>query len=159
MSDNKRPKKLVPLRHPEDGYLLSDFLPALLVKLTNTWNKRFHQDLKKHDISVPRWRVLSVVCSRRGISIKEIAAFSTVEQPNASRIVDQFVLEGRMTRQVSDEDGRAVVIRSTEKGQALFQEIWPVALASYRKNAAPLTSREEATMVRLLRKLLDAAIA
>ncbi|HKY80180.1 MAG TPA: MarR family winged helix-turn-helix transcriptional regulator [Sphingobium sp.] len=144
-----------PSEDPEQGYQLDQFLPYLVVKLSDSWVTRFRQELHKHGISMSRWRVLQVVCWHSGISVNEVCRHSAIYQTSASRIIDQFVSEGLMTREVSDKDGRAVVVQATEEGRALFRKIWPLVLDMHKREVASLTAREEQTLVKLIGKMLE----
>jgi DNA-binding MarR family transcriptional regulator len=60
-----------------------------------------------------------------------------------------------VVRAPSDADARVLAIRATAKGEALFRQLWPVAFKHYRRGVKGLGPDEEATLARLLQKLLS----
>jgi DNA-binding MarR family transcriptional regulator len=63
---------------------------------------------------------------------------------------------GLIKRVPDPEDGRRLLVDLTRKGVALVDRVGPEHLANERKLVAPLSEREQATMVDILRKLLSA---
>ena len=138
-----------------EGYIQNLFAPGLVIRLNHEWTKSFGLRLKRHGLSVSRWRVLNVVYGESGLSVNEVARRTALEQASASRIVEQLVSEGYLARQTSQSDGRVVAVATTAAGDELFKQIWPVAYREARQRLNRLTGREEATLIRLLKKLLD----
>jgi DNA-binding MarR family transcriptional regulator len=139
---------------PEGSYFTDAFLPYLLNKLADRFNRGFSKELRQYNISVSRWRTLAVVCSHPGVSLNDIVARTAIDQTTLSRIVDQLASAGLITRGPSANDSRVLTIRATLKGEALFRQLWPVAFKHYRRGASMLSPDEEATLVGLLQKLL-----
>jgi DNA-binding MarR family transcriptional regulator len=139
---------------PEGSYFTDEFLPYLLNKVANRFNRGFSRELRQYNISVSRWRTLAVICSHPGLSLNDIVEHTAIDQTTLSRIVDQLVSDGLVVRAPSQADARVLAIRATPKGEALFRELWPVAFKHYRRGAKVLAPNEEATLARLLQKLL-----
>ncbi len=143
-----------PDRVPEGSYFTDEFLPYLLNKVANRFNRGFSRELRQYNISVSRWRTLAVICSHPGLSLNDIVAHTAIDQTTLSRIVDQLVSDGLVVRAPSDADARVLAIAGTAKGDALFRQLWPVAFKHYRRGVKPLAADEEAMLARLLQKLL-----
>ena len=62
---------------------------------------------------------------------------------------------GYVTRKDAADHGRAVAIPVTEQGLEEFRRSWPLAHGVGEKRMSRLTEREQATLFRLFRKLLD----
>jgi DNA-binding MarR family transcriptional regulator len=144
-----------PDRMPEGSYFTDEFLPYLLNKVANRFNRGFSRELRQYNISVSRWRTLAVICSHPGLSLNDIVEHTAIDQTTLSRVVDQLVSDALVVRAPSDADARVLAIRATAKGEALFQQLWPVAFKHYRRGVKVLAPDEEATLARLLRKLLS----
>lgn len=142
---------------PEGSYFTDAFLPYLLNKVANRFNRGFSRELRQYNISVSRWRTLAVICSHPGLSLNDIVEQTAIDQTTLSRVVDQLVSDDLVVRAPSDVDARVLAIRATAKGEALFRQLWPVAFKHYRRGVKGLGPDEEATLARLLQKLLSLA--
>jgi DNA-binding MarR family transcriptional regulator len=146
-----------PDRMPEGSYFTDAFLPYLLNKVANRFNRGFSRELRQYNISVSRWRTLAVICSHPGLSLNDIVEQTAIDQTTLSRVVDQLVSDDLVVRAPSGADARVLAIRPTGKGEALFRQLWPVAFKHYRRGVKGLGPDEEATLTRLLQKLLSQA--
>ena len=146
-----------PDRMPEGSYFTDAFLPYLLNKVANRFNRGFSRELRQYNISVSRWRTLAVICSHPGLSLNDIVEQTAIDQTTLSRVVDQLVSDDLVVRAPSDADARVLAIRATPKGEALFRQLWPVAFKHYRRGVKGLDADEEVTLARLLQKLLSQA--
>jgi DNA-binding MarR family transcriptional regulator len=86
--------------------------------------------------------------------LNDIVEQTAIDQTTLSRVVDQLVSDDLVVRAPSDADARVLAIRATAKGEGLFRQLWPVAFKHYRRGVKPLAPDEEATLARLLQKLL-----
>jgi DNA-binding MarR family transcriptional regulator len=143
-----------PDRMPEGSYFTDAFLPYLLNKVANRFNRGFSRELRQYDISVSRWRTLAVVCSHPGLSLNDIVEHTAIDQTTLSRVVDQLVSDDLVVRAPSDADARVLAIRATAKGEGLFRQLWPVAFKHYRRGVKGLAPDEETMLAHLLQKLL-----
>lgn len=148
-------KALSLVDNPEERYIFERFFPYLNLKLADDWDRVFQRTMKRHGISVPLWHVLCVIYAQPGVSLNEVAQLALIKQASASRNVEELVARGYVTRQAAEDDGRAVAIHVTEKGLEEFRRIWPLAHGVGEKRMSRLTEREQATLFRLFRKLLD----
>jgi DNA-binding MarR family transcriptional regulator len=72
-------------------------------------------------ISPPRLSALSVVVFAGPLQIGALAAAEGVAAPTMTRLVDGLERDGLVTRAADPLDGRAVVVRSTAKGNRVLQ--------------------------------------
>lgn len=79
--------------------------------------------LKREDLSMPRIGALSVVARRGAASISDISTCLALSLANTSMLVDKLVCHGFVTRVEDTNDRRQKLIRLTEKGEALVQEV------------------------------------
>lgn len=68
--------------------------------------------------------------------------------------VDRLIADGFATRRADCEDRRAVIVRLTERGRSLIDELAPVHIANQRSLLAPLSAQEQRRLATLLRKLV-----
>jgi DNA-binding MarR family transcriptional regulator len=79
--------------------------------------------LKREDLSMPRIAALNVVERQGAASISEICANLNLSLGNTSMLIDKLVCHGFVTRVEDVSDRRHKLVRLTEKGQALIQEL------------------------------------
>jgi DNA-binding MarR family transcriptional regulator len=79
--------------------------------------------LKREDLSMPRLAALNVVEQHGAASISEICAQLNLSLGNTSILIDKLVCHGFVTRVEDASDRRHKLVRLTEKGQALIEEL------------------------------------
>lgn len=67
-----------------------------------------------------RFRLLAALRDREGMSVSEIAESIGVDQPRASRLVNDSAERGLVTRRADDRDARRSVVELTEAGRAVL---------------------------------------
>ena len=79
--------------------------------------------LKREDLSMPRIAAMNIVEQQGAASISEICAYLNLSLGNTSILIDKLVCRGFVTRVEDVSDRRHKLVRLTEKGQALIQEL------------------------------------
>ncbi len=67
-----------------------------------------------------RFRLLAALRDRDGMSVSEIADTIGVDQPRASRLVNDSAERGLVTRRADERDARRSVVELTEAGRAVL---------------------------------------
>jgi DNA-binding MarR family transcriptional regulator len=151
---HSRPVEAPPLR--DTTFATEEFIPYLLNQVVNSWNRDFKSGLKRSPVNVRQWRVLAVLCRKPDLSLTELIQETAIDQPTLSRMVDQLSLLGLLKREIAKDDARYLRLRLTPKGQALVEEVWPIAWKHYRKGVAGLTAEEEALLSKFLQRIFEA---
>lgn len=132
-------------RHPErlDEYLIYH-LHAVTRAATTGIDVHLRRTL---GISRRDWRVLAFLADMpQGVGLTEFAASAGLDKVVASRRVTSLVDRGLVARTRHAEDGRAVVLRLTPRGQAQHAAARQ-ATAGYNARFAACLSAEEAAML------------
>jgi DNA-binding MarR family transcriptional regulator len=79
--------------------------------------------IRREELSMALIVALNIVERRGAISISEISASLDFSLGNTSMLVDKLVCKGFVTRAEDAHDRRHKLVRLTEKGQALIQEL------------------------------------
>ena len=79
--------------------------------------------LKREDLSMPRIAAMNIVERQGAASISEICAYLNLSLGNTSILIDKLVCHGFVTRIEDVSDRRHKLVRLTEKGQTLIQEL------------------------------------
>ena len=112
---------LKPLTHTTAQ--LSELLGMFMIEILRCDTTDMLRLLKREDLSMPRIAALNVVEQQGAASISEICAYLGLSLGNTSILIDKLVCHGFVTRIEDVSDRRHKLVRLTEKGQTLIQEL------------------------------------
>jgi len=75
------------------------------------------------ELTLPQWRILVVVAQSDGSRVGEVAARIGVSLPAASRLVRRLERRGLVTAIRDERDRRATIVRPTEAGFRLWEDV------------------------------------
>ena len=84
---------------------------------------------------------------KEGLSVSEIAAGMDIAVPSATVAVKKMVRKGYITKEKSNEDGRAVNIRLTREGEKIYRLHRYIHLKLVRAAAQELSEEEKDTLL------------
>lgn len=99
-----------------------------LVLLYNKLTAKITQYLKPFELSPGKFNILMIVKhqgGREGISQVEVSKRLLVTPANMTKLITKLEADQFITRQVSLEDRRFNVVKITDKGSQLLDQIWP----------------------------------
>ena len=139
---------------------LERFLPYQLSVLSN----RISQDIAelyqtRHALGMTEWRVIAVLAEHPGISAGEAAERTAMDKVAISRAVASLTESGRVTRDTHEGDRRRAVLRLTPAGQAIHDDVAPLALAYERRLLDGLSDGERQALVALLSRIAELELA
>ncbi|HUO97252.1 MAG TPA: MarR family winged helix-turn-helix transcriptional regulator [Rhizomicrobium sp.] len=134
--------------------LLDRFIPYRLSVLTNKVSgaiaRRYSE---RFGLSIPEWRVMAVLGETPGLSAREVAARTAMDKVQVSRAVASLIAARRVARTPDGDDGRVGHLTLTRAGQAVYDQIVPLALGLEKTFLAALSREERAILDGLLTKL------
>ncbi|WP_374763687.1 MarR family winged helix-turn-helix transcriptional regulator [Yunchengibacter salinarum] len=140
-----RPTTPEPLR-------LARFLPYRLSILSNRISGAIAEGYEERfQLSLPEWRVMAILGEEPDLSAGDVAQRTAMDKVAVSRAVRKLLDAGRLERHFSPDDKRRSVLALSPKGQAIYDDVVPIAQA-YEDNIRAQMSDEE---WRLLNDLLD----
>lgn len=102
------------------------------------------------------FRVFDLLSSRSSpLTVSELGEAIGVDQPRASRLVQQGVDAGMLRRDADPDDARRTRIVLTEQGQAVVQQFRAQRRAAVATALDSFDQAERAELARLLTKLAD----
>jgi MarR family transcriptional regulator, lower aerobic nicotinate degradation pathway regulator len=113
----------------------------------------FKEEFDRYDLTPQQFGLLAFLWKADGLSQTELAAKSQIDRTTMGGIVDRLEKEGLVERRHHPEDRRAYQVFLTARGKALEDELCPLAVRAQARVNAPLTTEEQATLVRLLEKI------
>ena len=113
----------------------------------------FKEEFDLYDLTPQQFGLLAFLWIEDGLSQTELSARSQIDRTTMGGIIDRLEKEYLVERRNHPEDRRAYQVFLTAKGKSLEEELCAVANRVQRKVNAPLTAKEQATLIRLLEKL------
>lgn len=133
------------------GYMIHDI--ARMMK------RRFEEQAKAHDMTLPQWRVLSQLSRNDTLSQVALAGLIESDPMTVSGILDRLETKGLVERFSDPNDSRAKLARVTEEARALVGETWELALEVYQQSIEGLTDEDKAALTRGLTVMRDNLVA
>ena len=137
------------------GVSLDDFLPYLINRISNRLNMDLAADMKSLGITIPYYRILSVLNAHDGRSIGELVVYSMTEQSTVSKLVGRMERNGLVERRQDPDDKRIVNIHLCDSGREALAKIRPLALTHFKRAIEGIEDKERETLIRTLHKILD----
>lgn len=137
---------------------LDRFMPYRLSIVTNRVSSAIARHYsERFNLSIPEWRVIAVLGQAPGLSARQVAERTAMDKVQVSRAVASLLAARRLTKQAHASDGRSAHLSLSLRGQAIYDEVVPLALGLEARLLSVLTSRERETLDRLLSKLSASA--
>ena len=136
-------------------FVLAESLGYLINRLARAMARELAGELRPHGVALGQWAVLLILWTRDGLSQAELARRVAIEPPTMVRTIDRMIRDGLVTQLRDPRDARAVVIHLTDRGRALRDELIPVAAEVNARALGGLDAGDRATLLRLLRAVLD----
>lgn len=102
-----------------------------------------------------RFRLLDALRTRNGQSVSEIAESIGVDQPRASRLVNDSAERGLVTRRADDRDARRSVVELTDAGRAMLANANATRRSAVTDALSGFTPEEVATLATLLTRFAE----
>lgn len=133
---------------------LDGFVPYRLSVLTNRVSGAIARHYaERFDLSVPEWRVIAVLGQAPGLSARDVAKRTAMDKVQVSRAVQSLLAAKRLTRTAHANDGRIAHLSLSAKGQAIYNDVVPLALSLERQFLSVLSQSEQKSLDMLLDKL------
>ena len=152
----RRPRKAdnVPELRKSTPLDLDGFVPFLFTRISNLLYLDSKDDLRRLDLTVPRWRVLATLAVADGLTIGEIAVKIAMDHASTSRIAKQMEVQELVRRVASKRDSRHTTVYLTQKGHDLFDEVRPKALEQQKRIMASLSPEKREMLMEILHDIL-----
>ena len=134
---------------------LERFLPYRLSILSNTVSQSIATEYQdRFELSMTEWRVMTILARFPEVSAREVVERTAMDKVAVSRAVARLVEAGRVDRSTHGGDKRRSVLKLSEAGWAIHDEVAPLARAHERDLLAKLDEAERAQLDRILDKLM-----
>ncbi len=133
---------------------LERFLPYRLSVLSNRTSDAIAREYsQRFDMTIPEWRVMAVLGRFSGLSANQVAKRTAMDKVAVSRAVARLIEAGRIQREFDDDDRRRSMLRLSEAGYAVYDQIVPLALGFEQHLLGDMLPEERDLLFRLLDRL------
>ena len=107
------------------------FLPVLreLVRCYQAFEAHSAKHIRTMGLTPPQFDIIATLGNTEGMSFKELGERTLITKGTLTGVVDRLEAKQLVGRSASPTDGRSQIVRLTTKGQALFDEVFPIHLS------------------------------
>jgi MarR family transcriptional regulator, negative regulator of the multidrug operon emrRAB len=132
---------------------------AVLVRLVKLLHRLFNDSanvlLREHGLNHPEYNVLIMLDgSADGLSPGDLAEATSEKAANTTRLVDQLLAKGLVTRSPCSDDRRRLLVRLSPQGEALLEMLIPLIAGQLDGFFAPLDNQERRLLEHLLQRMV-----
>lgn len=144
-----------PLQHPQQ---LNDLLLFRLHRIHATAGPLVMRMCERdYGITRREWRVLSSLADVEGVLSSELAVRATLDRARTSRAITSLTDKGLLRREPKPSDRREVHVFLTERGRAVYAEVFPRIAAIQRDLLSPFSDEERQQFSKLITRLQASA--
>ena len=137
---------------------LESFLPYRLSLLSNAISGAIAAVYgDKFAISMPEWRIMMILAEYPDVSADEVCRRTKIEKSVVSRAVARLLKRHLIKRDMDEKDRRRSILRLSETGLSVYDEVMPIARDYEAKLLKGLTREELGTFNGIIDKLMDKA--
>ena len=113
------------------GRFVDTHLSALLGRASVAISAEFHEDVRRHRMPIPHWRILATLGDSPGMSLSVLADLTLINQPTVTRLVQRLEAKGMLRKSPDPHDGRVMRAFLTRLGLEKVREL--ITLAEERQ--------------------------
>ena len=132
---------------------LANFLPYRMSVVSNAISDRVARVYKgRFGLKIPEWRVIAVVAERGGVTQAGLCEATAMDKMTVSRAVAGLLVRG-LLQAAGGPDRRTRMLALSAEGQALYDEVAPLALAIEAEVLSGFSEAERAVLMEFLARL------
>lgn len=131
--------------------------PIINGKVSMAINRKLHRDFRKEglEITPEQWTVLSYLWKEDGVTQQKLCDATFKDKPSMTRLIDNLVKLGFVTRQTPPNDRRANLIYLTIKGKSIEDRANKAVTETMEFALAGLNKKDIEDVRRLLKHVFD----
>ena len=138
---------------------LESFFPYRLTELQLAISDTIAELYTGGELTRHEWRVLLALGEYPNVTAKAVCAHANLDKMQTSRAIAKMVDKSLLRKTADNKDKRTTKLNLSKKGQQLYNELVPVALARETQLLSVLTTDEKWHLNKILDKLLVKARA
>ncbi|MFC6639596.1 MarR family winged helix-turn-helix transcriptional regulator [Sulfitobacter sediminilitoris] len=113
-----------------------------------------HWSERMFDLSLNEWRLLALVKARGPCRASDLADLLLMDKSQTSRVIKSLQKKDLIQNMADPTDGRAVVLKISQKGNALYKDVFAEVMNSNERILAALSVEEVEAFEKTLKKLI-----
>ena len=109
--------------------------------------------LRKVKLTSSQADVIFTLGNTEGLSYKEIGQLTLITKGTLTGVVERLQASGIVEKSSCPHDGRRMIVRLTQKGEEIFQSVFPSHLEAIGQRFSKLSESELETLEELLKRL------
>ena len=118
----------------------------LVHEVARLFRRRFEDEARIHNVTLPQWRTLAEIYKQEGISQVALAGYIDTDPMTMSGILDRLEKRGLIERYTDPNDSRAKLARLTAEGKELVSTARDVGRELYENALAGLSPADRQEM-------------
>ncbi|HEY3948811.1 MarR family transcriptional regulator [Phenylobacterium sp.] len=139
----------------EFPFAVDDYLLHLVVAIYQFRDSRLDHALRPLGLNVSRYRVLGVLERFGASTMTELASFTAMQRTTLTRIADQLVAAGFVTRAGEARDRRQVILTLTDEGREAHARALDQVRSLNQSLLGAVPDPERRSAVRVLMQVVD----
>jgi DNA-binding MarR family transcriptional regulator len=107
----------------------------------------------RFELSRQEWRVLASLGNGELLSAKQIGDQTNLEKMPASRAIAKMKSNGLLVKSPDENDKRSSLLKLTDKGLSIYQQLIPMVLKREQELLSVLSSQEKQQLTQIIDKL------
>lgn len=133
---------------------LETFLPYRLANLANKMSEQFAPVYQQQsDLTIAQWRILFNLAQFGQSNARVLCQQAAMDKSTVSRAIKALINKNYVMSVVNPDDKRASLLKLSEHGMNLYQQLAPAALAWEKNLLTVLSKAEYQTLLSCLDKL------
>jgi MarR family transcriptional regulator, 2-MHQ and catechol-resistance regulon repressor len=123
------------------------------LKASKAITENILKDIESHNITRENFMILELLYSKGPLPVQKISEILSIPSGSITYVVDKLEKKGLVERQPNPNDRRASNVVLTEEGRALFDEIFPIHVATISQNLSFISNDEKEQLIDLLKRI------
>ena len=133
---------------------LETFLPYRLANLASKMSEQFAPVYQQQtDLTIPQWRILFNLAQFGQSNARALCEQAAMDKSTVSRAIKALIDKDYVMSVINPGDKRASLLKLSEQGMSLYQQLAPAALAWEKSLLEVLSNAEYQTLLNCLDKL------
>ena len=133
---------------------LTEFFPYQLTQLQAKVSDNIAEIYTgKFELTRQEWLVLASLGNGELLSAKQIGEQTNLEKMPASRAITKMQTQGLLVKSTDKTDKRSSLLKLTEEGLSIYQQLIPMALEREQELLSVLSAQEKNQLNKIIEKL------
>ena len=128
-----------------------------LNRATHAIDTPLRRQVETHGLTMKEFAVLEVLLHKGPLPVGEVGDRVLLTSGSMTYVLDKLEDEGLVLRRPDDEDRRIQIVRLTDAGHTLIEQVFPEHAVLIQTLMDDLSIHEKETLFRLLHRLRDSA--